>query len=397
MQNKSIAIIGGGPAALSAACFLSNKFQITIYEKEKSIGQKFLVAGKGGFNITNSLVGNELVSKYTPKSFLKDCLMNFDSNETRKWFAGIGLETFVGTSGRVYAAKKHKPIDVLNSIKLALKNKNSTIKSNHSFIGFDKNKNPLIKHERNIETIIADYYIFALGGASWPITGSDGKWLNYFSSIGIKIKEFEASNCGVNIKWDENLINYHTGKPLKNITISCGKLNSTGEVVITNYGLEGNAIYSVIPAIRELVPKNKAEIILDFKPNNTLYELISKLKGKEASSSNYKKLLNINSQQLALIKSVISKNDFQTPLKFVSHLKSLKIQINSLRPIDEAISSVGGIPINELNDDFSLKKYPKYFTIGEMVDWDAPTGGFLIQGCFSMGVYTAKIISKRSA
>jgi len=224
--------------------------------------------------------------------------------------------------------------------------------------------------------------------------GSDGKWINYFKSIGIETKEFEASNCGVNITWDKKLVNYHSGKPLKNIVISCGKMEATGEVVITDYGLEGNAIYSVIPTLRELLHKNNAEIVIDFKPNNTFDELITKLKGKEVNSANYKKILNITSQQLALIKSQISKIDFQTPRKFIKHLKSLKIQIQSLRPIEEAISTVGGISIKELNDNFSLKKYPNFFTIGEMVDWDAPTGGFLLQGCFSMGAFTAKKIAE---
>jgi uncharacterized flavoprotein (TIGR03862 family) len=395
MRNKSVAIIGGGPAALSAAFFLSDKFHITIYEKEKTIGQKFLVAGKGGFNLTNALVGNELISKYTPINFLTECLLYFDSNQTIKWLKSLGVKTFIGTSGRVYAEKIHKPIDVLNKIKSALKTQKVNIWPNHNFIGFDKEKNPIIKNGNETETILADYYIFALGGASWSITGSDGKWINYFNSIGIETKEFEASNCGVNIDWDKNFISSHSGKPVKNIVISCGNINSTGEVVITDYGLEGNAIYSVVPEIREYFTKGNTDIFIDFKPNNTFYELISKVKGKEANSSNYKKYLNINSHQLALIKSQISKNDFQSHLKFVKLLKSLKLQVHSLRPIDEAISTVGGIFTDELNDDFSLKKFPNIFTIGEMVDWDAPTGGFLLQACFSMGAFTAHSILKR--
>lgn len=396
MQKKSIAIIGGGPAALSAAFFLSVKFETNIYEKGKTIGQKFLVAGKGGFNFTNSLIGKELLSKYTPSNFLKNCLQYFDSNDTRKWLASIGIDTFIGTSGRIYATKKHKPIDVLNKIKSALLKKNVKIRTNSSFIGFDSNNNPIISNMNKSETVVADYYIFALGGASWSITGSDGKWLKQFNSIGVETNNFEASNCGVNINWDDNFIKYHSGKPIKNIIISCGNMNSTGEVVITDYGLEGNAIYSVVPELRRLLLKDNGDIHIDFKPNNTAEELICKLRGNAANSANYKKLLNISAPQLALIKSIISKDDFQSAKRFIMHLKSLRILINSLRPIDEAISTVGGIPTKEINKDFSLRKFQNIFAIGEMVDWDAPTGGFLLQGCFSMGAFAAKTISERS-
>ena len=395
MQNKSIAIFGGGPAALSAAYFLPSNFNITIYEKEKSIGQKFLVAGKGGFNLTNSLVGDKLLSKYQPHNIFKKSISYFDSNSTRVWLKSLEIETFIGTSGRIYASKKHKPIDVLNNIKSALLNKKITICPNSSFIGFDNNGSPIISNGSKSKSIIADFYIFALGGASWSITGSDGKWLKHFNSIGIETKDFEASNCGVNINWEEEFIKYHNGKPIKNIVISCGKIKSTGEVVITDYGLEGNAIYSAIPELRKLLAKGNAEINIDFKPNNTCDELFSKLKGKEVSSSNYRKLLNISPPLLSLIKSMISKEDFQSSTKFVNHLKSLRIQITSLRPIDEAISTVGGILMKEINNDFSLRKFQNIFTIGEMVDWDAPTGGFLLQGCFSMGAYAAKTISER--
>ena len=396
MHNKSIAIFGGGPASLSAAYFLPRNFDITIYEKEKSIGQKFLVAGKGGFNLTNSLVGDELLAKYQPQNIFKESISYFDSNSTRNWLESLEIETFIGTSGRIYAAKKHKPIDVLNKIKSALLKKNVKIRTNSSFVGFDRNNNPIISNMNKSEAVVADYYIFALGGASWSITGSDGKWLKHFNSIGIETNNFEASNCGVNINWDENFIKYHSGKPIKNIIISCGNMNSTGEAVITDYGLEGNAIYSVVPELRRLLLKDNGEIYIDFKPNNTEEELISKLSGNAANSSNYRKLLNISAPLLALIKSIISKDDFQSANKFIMHLKSLRIQINSLRPIDEAISTVGGIPAKEINKDFSLRKFQNIFAIGEMVDWDAPTGGFLLQGCFSMGAFAAKTISERS-
>lgn len=395
MLKKSIAIIGGGSSALIAAYYLSPTYNVTIYEKKKTIGQKFLVAGKGGFNITNSLTGQNLVDKYTPKDFLKKSILNFDSLSVKNWLANLGIRTFTGTSGRVYVAKDTKPIEVLNSIKSALKLNDVNFVTNTPFIGFNSEIKPIINSKNKNIILNADYYIFALGGSSWSITGSDGKWLNHFNKIGIDTKIFEPSNCGVNIKWPDNINNHHLGKALKNILIHIKNIKATGEAVITNYGLEGNAIYTVVPEIRDTLKEGKAEILIDLKPNNTKQELLAKLKIGDMNSNKYKKLLNLNSVQLSLVKSQLTKEEFYTPAKFITKLKKLNLIVDSLRPIEEAISTVGGICTTELNSDFSLKKYPHIFTIGEMVDWDAPTGGFLLQGCFSMGVEAANSLSQK--
>ncbi len=389
MNKKDIVIFGGGPAALTAAYFLADNNKVIVYEKENNIGQKFLVAGKGGFNLTNSLVQNELAKKYLPINFLDKAILEFDSTSVRNWLMEIGIPTFVGTSGRVFSIKELKPIDVLNKIKNGLLEKNVKFCINQKFTGFNNENKPIVNNKK---TISADYYIFALGGASWSLTGSDGKWVNSFIKLGIKILPFQASNCGVNINWSDNIKSFHIGKPLKNIQISCGTLKARGEAVITKYGLEGNAIYSLIPSIRKQLNLNSlSKIFIDFKPNNSLKQLLAKL-GKSTSSKDYKKIFNLNSTEIALIKSLITKEDYLSPDNFVKSIKNLEIKINSLRPIEEAISTVGGIDINELNSDFSLKKFPHIFTIGEMVDWDAPTGGFLLQGCFSMGHHAAKSI-----
>jgi uncharacterized flavoprotein (TIGR03862 family) len=392
MPKHEISIIGGGPSALSAAYFLSEHFKVTIYEKEKNIGQKFLVAGKGGFNLTNQLNGEQLSEKYRPANFLRPAIIDFDSIAVRDWLKQNGIDTYIGTSGRVYAAKKHKPIDVLDNIRESLQRNGVKILTDHIFAGFDSEKEPIILKKGKRVKLDSSNYIFGLGGSSWSKTGSDGKWLNHFNSIGITTKPFESSNCGIIIKLAKSVVKFHRGKPLKNIEISCGKNKSRGEAVITEYGLEGNAVYSIIPHIRDHLKNERAVIKIDFKPNNLIADLITKLKSKNISSDTYKKVLNLKSAELAFIKANISKDDFQNSKKFISHLKGLELVIESLRPIDEAISTVGGIPISELNDDYSLKKYPNLFTIGEMVDWDAPTGGFLLQGCFSMGHFSAQSI-----
>lgn len=397
MLKKEIAIIGGGPSAMMAADILSPFHNVTIYEKNKAIGKKYLVAGKGGFNLTNSLEGIELANKYTPIEFMKNAILAFDSVSLRKWYSEIGIETFVGSSGRVFPEEGIRPAEVLKKIKEKLNSQNVKIEYGAEFIGFDENQNVKINSDGVSKTIFADYFIFALGGASWSVTGSDGKWGKYFIDIGINVIPFESSNCGVNIKWDNHITENHAGKPLKNISLTIVGTTLKGEAVITNYGLEGNVIYPQIPKIRELLKnKSKAEIKIDFKPDNSIEDLLKKSDNKKISSKDYGKVFNLKREQLALIKSYTSKEEFLSTQSFVEKIKNLTIEIVSLRDIEESISTVGGIDTKELNSKFSLKKYPQIYCIGEMVDWDAPTGGFLLQGAFSMGHFAGNSIEKLS-
>ncbi len=394
-MKKEIVMFGGGPSNLIAADILSNIFNVTIYEKEKNIGQKLLVAGKGGFNLTNKATGSLLKSKYTPHSFLDNALSSFDSIALREWLNKLGIPTFVGSSGKVFPKKNIKPIFVLDAIRKRLLSQNVSIRTEHKFVAFDKENKPIIEYKNKLKSVNAEYYFFGLGGASWSITGSNGKWMDAFNNIGIKTIPFQSSNCGISISWSEHIKTYHIGKPLKNISISIAGKTFIGESVITAYGLEGNVIYQIIPIIRKKL--NNGEIVninIDFKPFNTKPQLLKKILPKEYTSKDYAKLFNINKLELSLIKHYTAKTDYLDKKLFVNSIKSLSIPVNSLRPIEEAISTIGGIDINELNDNFSLKKYPNIFTIGEMVDWDAPTGGFLLQGCFTMGYYSAMSILK---
>lgn len=385
MAQKKIIIIGGGAASLMAADRLCTDYDISIYEKGKTIGRKFLVAGNGGFNLTNKAHGEELTQHYLPHFFLNKALLNNDSSKMRSWLDNLGIPTFIGTSGRVFPEKGIKPIQVLKKIKDRLVEKGVNFFFHHEFIGFDKKCNVIVKNEKDEFTLEADFFIFSLGGASWSVTGSDGKWTSAFEKIGIKTNPFQASNCGLNIDWPEHLKTHHAGKPLKNIKIKINDFEVKGEATITDYGLEGNAIYPLIWKVREAFSEGSTPTLnIDFKPLNSKDKLLEKIKNKTAKTKAFAQALNLNSTQVALIKSFSDKNNFLEPLVFIDSVKHLQIPIQSLRPIEEAISTVGGIDLNEVNPNFSLKKYPSIFVIGEMLDWDAPTGGFLLQGCFSM-------------
>jgi len=393
-MKKRIAIIGSGPSAFLLAAFLdAEKFSITIYEKNKKAGRKFLVAGKGGFNLTHSEPIEQLIKRYTPDDFLKKALLDFTNIDFRDWLDKIEVPTYIGSSKRVYPKEGIKPIELLTSILNHLKEKGITIKYEHTFSNWDDKDNPII----NNKTMETDYTVFSLGGGSWKVTGSDGNWLDTFSEKGIKTKPFKASNCGYQVAWKDNFIEKHEGTPLKNITISCNKMIQKGEAVITKFGLEGNSIYGLSPQIREqLLTHSKATVFIDFKPMLTAEKIHSKitLSNYKNTTEILKKELKLSSPQIDLLKISLSKASYLKTESLTKNIKKFPLEIINIASIDEAISTVGGIDLKAVSENFELKKMSNQFCIGEMLDWDAPTGGYLLQACASNGVYLAKHLNK---
>ncbi|MDX6747753.1 NAD(P)-dependent oxidoreductase [Polaribacter sp. PL03] len=393
-MRKTISIIGGGPSSLLLAAFLNTeKFDITIYEKNKTVGRKFLVAGKGGFNLTHSEPISNFIEKYTPNSFLENSLLSFTNDNFREWLNSIGIPTYVGSSKRIYPEEGIKPITVLNTIIKHLKTKGVHFKYEHIFSGWNLENNILI----NNKIITSDYTVFSLGGGSWKITGSDGNWLNTFKEKGIKTIPFEASNCAFKINWNSKFIKENEGIPLKNIAISCLEKTQKGEAVITNFGLEGNAIYALSPQIRhQLKSKGKAIIYIDFKPTLNLEKIITKIKksGFKNTTQILKKELKLSNSQIDLLKNNLSKDAYLNSEIISKNIKKFPLEITGLGTLDEAISTVGGIDLEAIDGNFQLEKIKNQYCIGEMLNWDAPTGGYLLQACASTGVYLAKHMNK---
>ncbi len=393
-MQKSVAIIGGGSAALMLASHLDkNKFDVSIYEKNKALGRKFLVAGDGGFNLTHSEHIEDFILRYTPSSFLQNSLAKFSNVNLRERLNAIGIETYIGTSKRVFPIKGIKPIDVLNAFLNQFKKQNVKIFTQHTWKGWNNANELLFEFDNKNVLVKSDIVIFALGGASWSVTGSDGLWANYFIEKGINIKPFQASNCAYEIKWSSEFLNVAEGKVLKNISITCNNKTKKGEIVITKFGIEGGAIYALSPEIRgQLLSDKKAEVVIDLKPAISLEEIQSRLKnrGNKSITKFLKDELNLNIAAIELLKHQLSKEEYSNLYILSQNIKALYLIISSSAPIDEAISTVGGISLNEIDADFQIKKMPNYYVIGEMLDWDAPTGGYLLQACFSMGYCLAQ-------
>jgi uncharacterized flavoprotein (TIGR03862 family) len=398
-MKKQVAIIGSGPAALMASVLDQAKFEVILYEKNFAPARKFLVAGDGGFNLTHSEEMNLFVARYTPQEFLAPCLRAFTNEDLRAWLKSLGIETLVGSSKRVFPVKGIKPIDVLNAILNDLRRKNVTLKTSHEWKGWTEKNELRFTSKTGELTVKPDLTVFALGGASWSKTGSDGSWSRLFAEKGIDTLPFQSSNCAYRINWDKAFLSQWEGKSLKNISLACGGAQKKGEVVITAFGMEGGAVYALSPQIRkELAHGGEARLFLDLKPSLSQEEIQKRLQQKKSGSLTdlIKSELSLSPLHVALLKSLSTREDFTDKERLAEKIKNLPVTILAAAPIDDAISTVGGLALHEVDDSFQLKKLAGAYAIGEMLDWDAPTGGYLLQACFSMGAWAGRKINALS-
>lgn len=390
--KKSINIIGGGASSLLLAALLdSEKFEISIFEKNAALGRKFLVAGDGGFNLTHSEEKTEFIKRYHPSKFIAPFIKGFSNEDFRNYLKSIGIETYVGSSKRVFPLKEIKPIQVLNAFEKELKKNNVQIFFKHSWKGFTKNNELIFDNNGADKTIQSDITIFSLGGASWKVTGSDGTWLNLFKEKKIKVIDFEASNCAYKIEHKKHSKTFF-GSALKNCVFTCGDTTKKGEAVLTAFGIEGSGIYPLSKEIRKQLQENKKAILqIDLKPDLTEVEIKTRIenKGDYSIKDALSKKVNLSDAQVELIKTYTTKEEYTDASALSKLIKNFALEITGSALIDEAISTVGGIDLKEIDANFELKKLPQHYCIGEMLNWDAPTGGYLLQACFSMAHHLA--------
>lgn len=393
---KNLTIIGGGPAALMLCAEIdTNKYNVTLVEKKKTVGRKFLVAGEGGLNLTFNTSLEALVAKFSPSKFMSPILHQFSNEDFMQWLHKLGVETYTGSSNRVFPSDGLKPIEVLNQIVQRITTKKIKFQLETTWLGWKPDGHLSFD---SVEEIESDIVVYALGGASWKITGSDGNWLEKFEARGVQVKPFQAANCAFEVDWDEEFASVHQGKPLKNIELIFNGCTSKGELTISNFGLEGNAIYPLSEYIQKsLQTENLTVIHLDLKPTMTVDQIKSKFNNskKEKVTDILKNDLNLDRASIGLLKQFTDRETFSKSESLAEAIKSIPIRLHSSDEIDKAISTLGGISLNELDSNFQLKKIPNNYAIGEMLDWYAPTGGYLLQGCFSMGFVLAKHLNER--
>ncbi|WP_219062646.1 TIGR03862 family flavoprotein [Pseudomonas sp. UMAB-08] len=388
----SVAIIGGGPAGLMAAEVLSQAgIKVDLYDAMPSVGRKFLLAGVGGMNITHSEPYPAFLSRYAERApFIAPLLRSFGADSLRNWIHELGIETFVGSSGRVFPTDM-KAAPLLRAWLKRLRESGVTLHTRHRWLGWNVEGALRIAHADSEQTIKPDAVLLALGGASWARLGSDGAWLPWLEQRGIGMTALQPSNCGFEVAgWSELMRNKFAGAPLKNIAIGLqGQTPRLGECVLTETGVEGSLIYALSAHIREQInQQGSATVDIDLLPGKSIGNVqaaLAKPRGSRSMSKHLHSQLGIDGVKAALLRELAPVESFADPALLAKALKALPLTLVKTRPLDEAISTAGGVPFEAMTENLMLKQLPGVFCAGEMLDWEAPTGGYLLTACFASG------------
>ena len=393
-SSKTVAIIGAGPAGLMAAEVLSEHgLVVDVYDAKPSAGRKFLVAGTGGLNLTNSEPFEAFLSRYgARRENLLPMLTAFGADELRQWAHELGFGIFVGSSGRVFP-EGMKSAPLLRAWLERLRKAGVRFHFRHEWLGWNDDLTTRFATPSGEVALKPDATVLALGGGSWPVTGSTGAWVEILRQHGVEVAPLKPSNCGFDVNWSAHFRTRFAGQPLKSVVVSFvdseREFSRQGEFVMTETGLEGSLIYACSARLRDAIEAGgSATIHLDLAPDWTHRRLVGRLsrpRGSRSISSHLKKAVGISGLKAGLLWEFVSKEDFQDAHKLASWIKALPVMLLSPRPLEEAISSAGGLRFEALDARLMLKSMPGVFCAGEMLDWEAPTGGYLLTACFSTG------------
>jgi hypothetical protein len=390
MEQPQAVVVGAGPAGLAAAERLAEAgVRVRIYERMPSPGRKLLIAGRGGLNLTHSEPLGAFVSRYAEAAErLTPAVTAFSPDALRAWSAGLGIETFVGSSGRVFPrAMKASPL--LRAWLGRLQTLSVELRLRCRFRGWSPDGALSIQTPDGLIEDRADVVILALGGASWPRLGSDGGWTDALASRGVDIRPFEPSNCGFHCRWSDAFRSRHAGAWLKSARFSAGGQSVRGEAIISESGIEGGAVYALSSRLRsEIADGGEARLVIDLSPDNDIRRLCDRLSAGRASLSTANRLRRLGLSPAA---TALMREDWRGPhlpreaLGLAGRIKGVELRLSSAGGLDRAISSAGGVRFSSIEPDYSVRGQPDLFVCGEMMDWEAPTGGYLLQACLATG------------
>lgn len=392
INGLPIAIIGAGPAGLMAAEVLSKAGHLVhVYEQKPSAARKFLMAGKTGLNISHAEPVPQFLARYDQADWLAPMIEAFDATAIRQWMTELGIESYVGSSGRIFPVEM-KAAPLLRAWITRLKAQGVQFFYRHQWLGWDAQDHLLFSILENTHAIAAKAVILAMGGGSWARLGSDGAWFDILKQHHIDLLPLQPSNVGVQVKWSPFIVP-HAGQPLKRVQAWVNPEHRyMGEAVLTHYGLEGGLIYKLSRELRQSMNEGEtACFYLDLLPDVTLDQLQHKLKPQAGQSlNNLWRKAGLDGLKAHLIREILPKVQWHDALQVALIAKNLPITVQGFQPIDEAISTAGGVTRNALDENLMLQQKAGVFCAGEMLDWDAPTGGYLLTACFATGQAAAQ-------